>query len=283
MARILLVGTATLDLVFELDHHPGADEEMRAQMLRACRGGNAANTAVVLSRLGHQAEFFGTLARSAETAVIESDFRAHGVAFDHCPRLVGLPPTSSIYLSGASRSIVHYRDLPELSLEHFEAIDPSCYDLVHFECRNVPMVEQAMRAFRAQAPTVKLSVEFEKPRAGMESLCSLPDVAICSRGLALHYGYAQPEEFLSWMGGQMPQAVIALGWGEEGAYCRARDGVVSHAPAVFYGDVVDTLGAGDTFNAGFVGALANHVALPEVLAGACDIAGRKCVIRGFAL
>ena len=29
MSRILLVGTATLDLVFELDHHPEADEEMR--------------------------------------------------------------------------------------------------------------------------------------------------------------------------------------------------------------------------------------------------------------
>ena len=49
MAHVLLVGTATLDLVFALDHHPAADEEMRAQRLRICRGGNAANSAVVLA------------------------------------------------------------------------------------------------------------------------------------------------------------------------------------------------------------------------------------------
>jgi ketohexokinase len=281
MARILLVGTATLDLVFELDHHPGADEEMRARSLRTCRGGNAANTAVVLSRLGHQVEFFGTLAQAAETAVIESDFRMQGVTFEHCPRLPGLPPTSSIYLSGASRSIVHYRDLPELNLDHFEVIDPFGYDLIHFECRNVPVVEQAMRAFRARSPEVPLTLELEKRRAGMESLYFLADAVICSRGFALHHGHAQPEAFLHWLGSRMPQAVIALGWGEEGAYCRAQDGEISHAPAVHYGEAVDTLGAGDTFNAGFLGALADRYSPAEALARACDLAGRKCAIRGF--
>jgi ketohexokinase len=281
MARILLVGTATLDLVFELDHAPGADEEMRARSLRTCRGGNAANTAVVLSRLGHRAEFLGTLAQAAETAVIEQDFRRQDVAFEHCPRLPGLPPTSSIYLSGGSRSIVHYRDLPELSIEHFGAIDPACYDLIHFECRNVAVVEQAMRTLRARAPKVRLSIELEKPRAGMESLYSLPDIAICSRGYALHHNYANAEEFLRWMGAQMPQAIIALGWGEQGAYCRAVDGTIHHAAAVRYGDAVDTLGAGDTFNAGFLGALADGGNLSAALASACDIAGRKCAMRGF--
>ena len=281
MARILLVGTATLDLVFELDHHPGADEEMRARALRTCRGGNAANTAVVLSRLGHQAEFFGTLAQAAETAVIENDFQAQGVAFEQCPRLPGLAPTSSIYLSGADRSIVHYRDLPELSLDHFEAIDPSCYDLIHFECRNVDVVTQAIRAFRTRSPDVRLTLELEKPRAGMEELYPLADAVICSRGFAVHHDHAQPEEFLHWLAGHMPQAIIALGWGEEGAYCRAQDATISHAPAVHHGQVVDTLGAGDTFNAGFLGALAEHAPLPQALARACDLAGRKCAVRGF--
>lgn len=281
MARILLVGTATLDLVFELDHHPGADEEMRARSLRTCRGGNAANTAVVLSRLGHQAEFFGTFAQAAETAVIENDLRAQGVTFEQCPRLPGLPPTSSIYLSGASRSIVHYRDLPELHLEHFEAIDPFRYDLIHFECRNVMVVEQAMRAFRMQSPDVRLTLELEKPRAGMESLYSLADVAICSRGFALQQGHDRPEQFLRHMGEQMPQAVIALGWGEEGAYCRAQRGAITHVPAVHHGEVVDTLGAGDTFNAGFLDALADHDTPPQALARACDLAGRKCAVHGF--
>jgi ketohexokinase len=281
MARILLVGTATLDLVFELDHFPGPDEEMRARSLRTCRGGNAANTAVVLARLGHEVEFFGALADAAETAVIERDFQAHGVTYDHCPRLPGRPPTSSIYLSGANRSIVHYRDLPELAFEHFHAIDPAAYDFVHFECRNVAVIEQVLHAFRTQAPGIRLSLELEKPRAGMEALYALPDVLICSRGFAEHHQFAEPAAFLEWLRGKSPQASLVLGWGEAGAYGGASGGSVCHVLAMRPNMVVDTLGAGDTFNAGLLDKLAGGCSLEEALSHAAELAARKCAVHGF--
>lgn len=281
MARILLVGTATLDLVFDLEHHPHADEEMRARGLRTCRGGNAANSAVVLARLGHDAEFLGVLADAPETAVIERDFAQHGVAWGHCPRLVGKPPTSSIYLSGGSRSIVHYRDLPELDAEHLLALDLSGYDWLHFEGRNVPQLARMLAYLRSCHPGVRVSLELEKPRAGIEALHGQADLLLCSRGYARHCGHASPEAFLNWMRRQSPAADVVLAWGDAGAYAQAPGAGICHAAAVPPAAVVDTLGAGDTFNAALIAARLHGHSLAAALAFACAVAGAKCGVPGF--
>lgn len=283
MARILLVGTVTLDLVFRLGHHPQADEEMRAASLRTCRGGNAANTAVVLARLGHAPEFLGVLADAPETAVIERDFEAHGVAYGHCPRLPGRPPTSSIYLSGADRSIVHYRDLPELDATYFAALDLSIYDWLHFEGRNVPALTRMLAFVRAKFPGLPVSLELEKPREGIEDLFGQADVMLCSRGLARHYGFMEAQDFLYWMQGRAPGATIAVAWGGEGAYGLAPGAQACHASALMPERVLDTLGAGDTFIAGMIDAGIKELPLQQMLLDACRLAGRKCGIEGFVL
>ena len=281
MARILLVGTATLDLVFGLDHHPGPDEEMRAHSLRICRGGNAANTAVVLSRLGHRAEFLGVLADAPETAVIERDFSAHGVKYAQCPHLPGRPPTSSIYLNAGNRSIVHYRDLPELDARHLLAVDVARCDWLHFEGRNIEALADMMGDARTRAPALPISLELEKPRAGVEALFVVPDLLICSRGFALHYGHETPQDFLHWISGCAPQAMVVVAWGEAGAFGLIPGGSICHAPAIELMEVVDTLGAGDTFNAGMIDAFVGAIPLDRALAHACALAGQKCGIHGF--
>lgn len=167
MAQILLVGTATLDIVFTLAEYPGEDEEVRAQGLRLCRGGNAANSAVVLAQLGHRCDFFGVLAEAPETAVIERDFDTYGVGHTLCPKVAGRPPTSSIQLTPSSRTIVHYRDLPELAATQFRQVDLTSYDWLHFECRNVPELQKMLLWVREERAGVPISLELEKPREGM--------------------------------------------------------------------------------------------------------------------
>jgi ketohexokinase len=279
--RILLVGTATLDLVFGLDHHPGEDEEMRAQSLRICRGGNAANTAVVLAGLGHAPDFLGVLADARETVVIEQDFSTHGVGFSHCPRLEGRAPTSSIYISGSHRSIVHYRDLPELDAKHFTSLDLKAYDWVHFEGRNVEQLDKMLAYARSGFPRLPLSLELEKPRDGIQDLFTYADLLICSRGFARHCGFDAPQQFLHWMQGRAPEANIVSAWGESGAYAIGGSSEISHAPAMLLTQVRDTLGAGDTFNAGMIDALSGGLPLQASLTQACELAGKKCGVDGF--
>lgn len=281
MARILLVGTVTLDMIFTLDHHPAADEEMRASSLRICRGGNAANTAVVLAGLGHETEFLGVLANAPELAVIESDFGRHGVSFGHCPRLPGRVPTSSIYLSGPHRSIVHCRDLPELSARWLWEMDVSRFDWVHFEGRNVPELRCMIAHVRATAPNASISLELEKSRPGVEQLFMLPDLLLCSRGFAHHHGFETPQDFLGWLFPQAAPAMTVVAWGEDGAYGMEVSGKVCHAPAQVPAQVVDTLGAGDTFNAGMIHAVATRFQMDGALESGCRLAGEKCGAQGF--
>ncbi|TSA48990.1 MAG: ketohexokinase [Nitrosomonadales bacterium] len=283
MANILLVGTATLDIVYTLDHYPREDEEMRAQSLRMCRGGNAANTAVVLSRLGHACTFAGVLADAPETAVIVQDFARHGVDCSAAQRLPGRPPTSSIYLSEGRRTIVHYRDLPELRFEDFLAIDLTPFDWLHFEGRNVPELLKMLCRVRELHPGIPLSLEIEKPRAGIEALLSFPSLLIFSRAYAQARGFSQPFAFLQALAAQSPQADMVVGWGEAGTYALGQDGAEFHSPAFPPPQIIDTLGAGDTFNAGLIDAHLRGADRQDMLEAACRLAGRKCGMMGFGL
>jgi ketohexokinase len=59
-------------------------------------------------------------------------------------------------------------------------------------------------------------------------------------------------------------------------------GKFHHAPAIPPPEVVDTLGAGDVFNAGIIDALVQNRPFEEVLVEASKLAGRKCGQYGLA-
>lgn len=73
MARILTVGIATLDIVNQVSAYPAEDDEIRATAQTIRRGGNATNTAVVLSQLGHQVDWAGALVQQPNNAAITED------------------------------------------------------------------------------------------------------------------------------------------------------------------------------------------------------------------
>ena len=64
---ILCVGLACLDIVNICDHYPKEDEDIRAKDQQWRMGGNAANSCSVLSLIGRQCEFLGTLGSGIET------------------------------------------------------------------------------------------------------------------------------------------------------------------------------------------------------------------------
>lgn len=284
MANVLLVGTATIDIIYRLDRYPNEDDEVRAQNLRMSRGGNAANTAVILSQLGHHCSFVGVLADAPESAVIEQDFLRHDVDYSGCMRLPGRPPTSSIYLSGSGRTIVHYRDLPELTADQFSAVDIALFDWIHFEGRNVPELLKMFERVRRERPELPFSMELEKPRDGIEAVMHWPALLLCSQGYARHCGYDTPDGFLQWLSLTAPQAEILVAWGDAGAYGMDSANGLVHSPAFpASGAMIDTLGAGDTFNAGLINARLKGEGLQAALNAACKLAGAKCGVEGFDL
>lgn len=278
MARILVVGTATLDLIFTLTRYPDEDAELRATELRTSPGGNAANTLVVLSQLGHVCAFGGVLADGPETTPILERLAKHGIDLTACRRVLGRPPTSCVLLSleGSTRTIVHHRDLPEYSDEEFSQIDLTQFDWVHFEGRDGPETVRMVRRICERRPSLPCSVEVEKPRPGIEAAFANVGMLIFSRVYANYLGFDTPHTFLLRMLEQAPQADLIVTWGKEGAYGLDRRGAIHHSSAHPPIEVKDTLGAGDTFNAGLIDAYLRGRRLTEALSHACRLAGKKC-------
>lgn len=284
MARILAVGIATLDIINQVDRYPAEDAEVRASAQHLRRGGNATNTLVVLSQLGHDCHWAGVMAEERDSQPILADLARHGIDISQVRwHTQGKVPTSYITLSAASgsRTIVHYRDLPEYSLEDFRSIELRPYQWLHFEGRAVDDTAAMLSLAKQQRPKLPRSVEIEKPRPGIERLFADASVLLFSQVYARHAGFDHAEPFLASMRTQAPDAVLACGWGAKGAFAVGMDGEVLHAPAYPPTQLVDTLGAGDTFNAGFIHASLQGWTLADCLNYACRLAGKKCGQLGF--
>ena len=274
--RILGVGIATLDVISVVDRYPSEDAEVRALERHQRRGGNCTNSLAVLAQLGHRVSWAGTVADDAESSVLLA-----AMAHEHIDamRRVVCPgartPLSHVVVSRAtgSRTIVHHRDLPELDAAAFAEVPLQGYDWVHFEGRNVPALGTMLERVRDFG--TPCSLEIEKPREGIEALLALPDLLLFSRYYARHCGFASASRFLQALPRRTSQAAFC-GWGEEGGWAIGQDGGTHHSPAYPPPAVLDTLGAGDAFNAACIDGVLRGLSAAATLREACRLAGTKC-------
>ena len=284
MAKVLGIGNATLDIIHVVARYPDENEEIRCLRRFARRGGNAANTLVVLSQLGITCSFAGVLVNNADGQVILDDLRHYGIDTAPCRCLdSGSVPISSVLLSEqtGSRSIVHYRDLPEYASVDFESIALEAFDWLHFEGRNVVETCRMLDRLHAGPAVIPCSIEIEKPRAGIEALFSRADVLLFSREYGLAMGFSDPLSLLGSVRKNFPHADLFCSWGDAGAAALDSQGNVHENSAFVPAAVVDTLGAGDTFNAAVISGYLEGLETSAILPRACRLAGDKCGQYGF--
>jgi ketohexokinase len=284
MAVVLGIGNATLDIIHLVDCYPDENDEIRCHSRILRRGGNTANTLVVLSQLGLSCRWAGMLVDNAEGELVADDLSRHGIdiSASECQGK-GSMPVSSIIISKqtGSRTITHFRDLPEYSFSAFSAIDLEPLDWLHFEGRNVAGVRHMLERVREITPGIRCSLEIEKPRDGIESLFPFADVLMFSSNYAGARGFADPLALLQSVHADCSGADLFCAWGDAGAVALDRDGREYRHPAVIPARIIDTLGAGDTFNAGIISGYLDALTIEAILARACRLAGNKCGQPGF--
>ncbi|KAG7127916.1 Ketohexokinase like protein [Verticillium longisporum] len=219
------------------------------------------------------------------------------VDFDHCLFRAGhMAPASCYVLRSAatgSRTIVNSNKLPDMTVREFAAIVTAMTGRAgggrgdagtgrdagrwwwHFEGREPATTLACMRVLRRElGESVLISVEVEKPgREGLRALAAEADVAFFSKSWAEDCGYTSSEACL--LGERPARAFLAFcTWGAAGAASLSlgEDACVHHPARVPNGDVVDTVGAGDTFIACVLYGLAHR----------CDWLNREAVL-GFAV
>ncbi|XP_049590250.1 ketohexokinase isoform X1 [Syngnathus scovelli] len=290
--KILCVGLVCLDIISVVDTFPQEDSDSRCVSQRWQRGGNASNSCTVLSLLGSPCAFMGSLCAGPVASFIVDDFSRRGIDSSRVVwQQTGQTPSACCVVcpsSGSRTVLLADTNIRDVTSDDFSRLDLTAFKWIHWEGRNAEQQLKMMAAVvrhNAALPRrlrIAVSVEIEKPREELYQLFPHADVVFVSKDVARHLGFTTPQSALQGLRGRLRAgAVLICAWAEKGADAVDADGTLLHSDAFPPKRVLDTLGAGDTFNGAVIHKLANGCSLQDALTFGCRVAGAKCGFHGY--
>ena len=252
MARVACGGLITVDLLFDVPDHPPPGQKMRALGSRMVPGGGALIAASAVAALGGQASLVGAVGDDALGDFVCAALVARGVDHGLVQRLGGIATARSAVLIGpdGERTIINHRE-EALFQAHVHLPTPFPFDAVLVDTRWPRGAASLLRAARlAGRPGI---LDGEAPvQLAADALAEASHVVFSEQGLR-DYAGASDATALADVAGRLG-CFVAVTRGPAPVLCHGRDG--AFAVDAFPTQAVDTLGAGDTWHAGFALALA---------------------------
>jgi sulfofructose kinase len=279
--RILCAGIAVQDIVMRVQHFPEAGTKVAASDFIITGGGCAANAAVTAARLGGRVTFAGPLgdADDAVSARILSGLASEGI---DCSGVVRVPggtaSVSLILLDATGEKMIATRRGVKLgdTLPADAARLVAGVDAVLVDNRFPQFVAEVCRAARAR--NIPVIIDLDQETKVEDPLLALGTHVVSStEALFATTGHKDHGEALRALARHL-SGFLALTDGPNGVYW-LEGNELRHLPA-FKIKVVDSLGAGDAFHAGFTVALAEGRTLPDILRFASAAAALKCAKFG---
>lgn len=273
IGRVVVVGSANVDLVVGVPRHPAGGETILGGDLRRSPGGKGANQAVAAARAGGaDTTFVGALGRDEAADVLLASLGRAGVRTDTLDRadvatgtaLITVSPDGENAIVVAPGANSHVRIGPAQA-ERIVAADVILAQL------EIPL-DTVIAAARARRDGALLVVNAAPSRELPDDLWREVDVLVVNEheaaGLAgvEAAGGAAPESLAKALLERVPAVVVTLGG--EGSLVARRAVPAVRIPATRV-TAVDTTGAGDTY----CGVLAAALARGAELADAARLAG----------
>ncbi|MEM9732806.1 MAG: PfkB family carbohydrate kinase [Pseudomonadota bacterium] len=277
--KVLLAGVAVLDFVFRMEAFPRTAEKYRADGADIVGGGNAANAAVAVARLGGHAQLISRLGDDTVATLIQDGLVADGVDTSLMRRFTGRRSSfSSIYIDATGeRQIMNYRDNAlTMDADWLADILPDDCGAVLADTRWPQGAKAVMdHAKRLGVPGI---MDAEAPvREAEEAIHAASHVAFSAQGVREFTGLENVEEAALKAATMLPGQVLVTD-GEHGTVS-VHHGKIIHTPARKI-TVVDSLGAGDVWHGAFALALAKGWAEERAVPYANAAASLKCTRPG---
>ncbi|MEQ9695822.1 carbohydrate kinase [Shimia sp. SDUM112013] len=263
---ILCCGEAVIDLI-----------ENEAGQVTPVTGGAAVNTAIALARLGQSAGFFGGLSLDAYGQKIRTALDAEGVDVSHAPTFDAPTTQALVHLKDGAPQF-EFRDensagraLSVLNLPPLDGVTALVLgglSLIHrpaagvFETLMQMAAETRLTLLDANIRPALIGAEGDSYRQRLDRMMRIADILKFSDEDIAWLRPDPPEQYL------MGRASLVIHThGADGATIHSRHGA-QHLPTAPV-KPRDTVGAGDTFNAGLLADLADQNLLaPAALARA---------------
>lgn len=273
MYDVVILDGINIDMCFGIDHMPEPDEKINGQFFGYFPGGPAANFACIASKLGLKIAANCVVGKDDFGEMVIKSFQEFNVdtKFVRVDASIATPLTV-VLLNNVSgeRSII----IPNLNVgAEINSIRKSL-DKTAF------LYMLPKKRFSIQKPIldlakekkVKVMIDFEPTfsYSSKEMHTILDNVAVASfnrRGFKKAFDHDFSRSLIRKIFNNHNETVFIVTLGKEGAFCVSKQG--ESFCSAFKTNPVDTTGAGDAFNAGFLTALLNGLNHQDCLEWGC--------------
>ncbi|WP_064713539.1 PfkB family carbohydrate kinase [Rhizobium bangladeshense] len=241
-------------------------------------GGNALNVAVLARRFGlGDVAYIGLVGDDEEGAHVHSSLLAEGLSDAHLRRAVGETGKAKVNIvdgdrvfMGSNQGGVRKRLMLRMDVDDIDLISRRRH--VHSSCFSY--LEPELPRIRAISKELSFDFSTGRDREYIASICPLTTLAFFSGS---DLSEPETEVFIRDMH-TLGAASVCVTQGERGAVFS--DGERLIRQGIVPAKLVDTMGAGDAFIAGFLAARINDAGLDAALAHAAASAAKACEWAG---
>ncbi len=250
-------GALNLDEIFKVDKIPGKDEEGYVIDVEMHPGGSSANTIAGLATFGLKTGFIGKVGNDREGEILLEDFKRRGVDLSGIIKAKGRSGKAMIFVDKEGERAILVDPGVNDTIE-FEEIDMRLVEsseLIHmtsFICKNGLSSFESQKKIARIAECISFDPGLPYVERGIDDLKTILEntTIFLPNRREMEALFGEDYKTACQIAIDMGVEIVAVKLGGSGCY--VTDGKREYFVKPFYAKAVDTTGAGDAFNAGFI-------------------------------
>jgi ribokinase/sulfofructose kinase len=272
---VLAIGNPTIDTTYSVNRIPKQDDKVIGQRLMQQIGGTAANTACVCGSLGLSVAAVAKVGTDSDAAAIVQEYQRHGVDTRFVFEQEGYASSQAIIMldDSGEKSLIY---VPAESENHNDSQLESAIILsryVYLMPGDIDLFERVGEIAKKSLTKVVVDIEptIVSCKQDLERILAYTDLAYFNHdGFVNAVGLAPSEAAIRSLVEQFSLQGLVVTMGSHGVMAYVENEFVQVGG--FSVPVVDTTGAGDTFNATFLYSQIMKMKLEQGLTYACAAA-----------